>query len=321
MRLLSAGRRLLATPNAAQSTLGSVQSSPQTGTPLSASANQHSLAGLVYVAIAVVLFSTSPVLIRFAADVSAYEITFGRMFVAAAAVGAGAWLNDSSFALGLRSLLRFAVYGLIAALHFLLYNASLSYTTIAHSLALVYTAPVFVTLFAWLLIGERLPWRKWLGIPVVVAGIAVLAGFEPAFDARMLLGDLLALGSAICFGLYSIAGRQARNTYPLLTYAALVYGFAALWLLPFAALQGTGRWTISALSAVFALGAGPLALGHTLYNASLRRTHPTYVNLVAAQEVTGGVLLGALILGEMPGPSTLVGVALTLVGVALVLRG
>ena len=321
MRLLGSGRRLLAASSAVDAASDREKSGAPAGAPSSAPAHQHSLAGLVYVAIAVLLFSTSPVLIRFAADVSAYEITFGRMAIAAIAVGAGAWLTGASFSLKGQALPRFAVYGLIAALHFLLYIASLGYTTIAHSLALVYTAPVFVTLFAWLLIGEPLPWRKWLGMPVVVVGIAVLAGFEPAFDERMLVGDLLALGSAICFGLYSIAGRQARHTYPLLSYATLVYGFAALWLLPFAVLQGTGRWTITALGTVFALGVGPLALGHTLYNASLRRTHPTYVNLVAAQEVTGGVLLGALVLRELPGPGTLVGVALTLVGVALVLRG
>ena len=302
-----------------------------TAEPPSSVGDTHRLTGLSYVGLAVLLFSTSPVLVRFAADVSPYEITFGRLLVAALAVGGAAivWANDAwRTAEGPRSssafvarLAPFAVYGLIAALHFLLYIASLSYTTIAHSLALVYTAPVFVTLFAWLLLGEPLPGQKWLGIPVVVGGVALLAGFEPAFDRRMLFGDLLALGSAVCFGLYSVAGRQARKTYPLLTYAALVYGFAALWCLPAAVLQGTGRWTASALVSVVALGLGPLALGHTLYNASLRRTHPTYVNLVATQEVTGGILLGALVLGEVPQPGVLAGILLTLIGVAVVLRG
>jgi drug/metabolite transporter (DMT)-like permease len=45
----------------------------------------------------------------------------------------------------------------------------------------------------------------------------------------------------------------------------------------------------------------------------------TTVNLVATQEVTGGVLLGALLLNEIPSPLTLVGIAVTLCGIILVL--
>ena len=51
-------------------------------------------------------------------------------------------------------------------------------------------------------------------------------------DGRMLLGDLLALGSAITFGLYSVAGRSQRERYGLFTYTGTVYGLAALWALP-----------------------------------------------------------------------------------------
>lgn len=283
------------------------------------------LRGLGYVALAVALFATSPVLVRWAAPFSPFEITFGRMAVAALAVGLIArWQGARSAGAGawLRQLIpapRFGLYGLIAALHFLLYIASLSFTTIAHSLALVYTAPVFVTLFASLFLKERLRRRQWLGIPVAAAGIAVLAGFEPRMDARMALGDVLALGSAVCFGLYSVAGRRERAAYPLLRYASAVYLAAALWLLPAAALGGSGTLAWPALGAVVCLGVLPLAVGHTLYNASLRRVHPTYVNLVSTQEVTGGILLGYVLLGEAPGPGALVGAGLSLAGVALVL--
>lgn len=214
---------------------------------------------------------------------------------------------------------RFAGYGLITALHFLLYIASLSFTTVAHSLALVYTAPLFVTLFAALMLGERIPRQKMLGIPIAVLGVAILAGFEPAMDWRMAVGDLMAIGSAIAFGLYSVAGRGERTRVPLLTYAGTVYGLAAVWLLPAALVTFTGLPELDGALAIAALGIFPLAIGHTLYNASLRRVHPTYVNLVATQEVTGGVLLGAIFLGELPGLVTLIGAALTLLGVGAVL--
>jgi drug/metabolite transporter (DMT)-like permease len=280
---------------------------------------QPSPAGLAFVGVGVMLFATSPVLVRYAAPLTPFQITFGRMATAGVCLMLAALATRQPIGPARGEWPRFAGYGLIAALHFLLYIAALSFTTIAHALVLVYTAPVFVTFFAELFLRERIPRRKYLGLPVVVGGLAILAGLEPHMTWRMALGDLLALGSAVCFGLYSIAGRRERARYPLLRYAGTVYALAAVWLAPFALARSLGTDSAIALGAVIALGVFPLAIGHTLYNASLRRVHPTYVNLVATQEVTGGIVLGALLLGEWPPLSAIVGAVLSLVGVGLTL--
>ncbi len=270
-------------------------------------------------AIAAGLFSASPVLIRWAAPLSPALIAAGRLLIAGLAVAALARLVGSP-APAKRQLPRLALYGLVAALHFQLYIASLSYTTVAHSLTLVYTAPVFVALLTWLLLGERLPASKLLGLPVVVAGVAIIGGFETTLNGRMAIGDLMALGSAICFGLYSVAGRAERGSVPVLTYAATVYLTAGLWLLPVALIEpgdimaaGVNQWM-----AVVALGLFPLAIGHTLYNTAVRLTNPTYVNLIATQEVTGGIFLSAIFLQEQITFPSLIGAMLTLAGVAWV---
>ena len=277
------------------------------------------LRGLVYIAIGVLFFSTSPVLVRWAAPLSPYEITFGRMATAALAMGLVVALRRGDVGLRRSDLPRFALFGLVTGLHFLLYVASLSFTTIAHSLSIVYTSPIFVAIFSALFLKESMQPRKYLGVFVAVLGVAVLVGFEPRLTPAMLFGDLLALGSAVCFGFYSIIGRSQRARYPLLSYALGAYGFAALWLLPSAGLQATGSFSVANVMSVVALGLFPLALGHTLYNASLRRVHATYVNLIATQEATGGILLGWLLLNEAPTPNAWVGWAITLAGVALVL--
>lgn len=275
--------------------------------------------GLLYVALGTLMFSTSPVLIRWAAPLSPYVITWARLAIAALTVGALALASRQRVRLARGDIPRFLLFGGITAAHFFCYIASLSYTTIAHSLTLTYTAPIFVTLLSALLLHEPIARWKYLGVLVAVAGVAILAGFEPQFSHAMLIGDALALGSAIAFGFYSVAGRSQRDRYPLFTYALTTYGAAALWMTPVAVpLAGTGWGWPQALS-VLALGIFPLGLGHTLYNAALRRTHATYVNLVATQEVTGGILLGWLFLGEAPTWNAALGAAITLLGVALVI--
>ncbi len=277
--------------------------------------------GVLLAALAVVMFSTSPVLVLWAAPLSPFEITLGRLAVAAAVAALLARLNRQPPWPARADLPRFIGFGFITALHFLSYIASLNFTTIAHSLAIVYSAPLFVTLFSSWFLHEPIARRKWLGVGVTVAGIAILAGFEPRLDGRMILGDLLALVSAITFGLYSVAGRSQRERYGLFTYAGAVYGLAALWTLPAAALSFTpAGYNARSLLALLGAGLIPLGTGHTLYNAALRRTHATTVNLITTQEVTGGVLLGALFLSQIPQVNEVVGAGVALTGIALVLR-
>ena len=271
-------------------------------------------------AAAVVAFSTSPLFVLGAAPLSAFAIAFGRLAVATVCVVVlGRWARQP-FLPARADRLLFTGFGLVTALHFLSYIASLSFTTIAQSLAIVYTAPVFVTLFSATWLKESITPRKWLGVIITVIGIAIMVGFDPRLDSRMIIGDLLALASAITFGIYSVAGRSQRQRYGLFTYTGAIYGAAALWALPAALLTlDPGGLRVKPILSLLAAGLIPLGIGHTLYNAALRRTHATTVNLIATQEVTGGVLLGILFLSQMPTTNEIGGAIVALAGIVLVL--
>src|SRR5260221_1693428 len=305
-----------AEPTHGQETLPAPSSTPVT----------QSKSGLLYVCIAVFFFSTSAIFVRWSQPFNAIEIAFWRLTIATMLVALFGLITRQPLLLQRQQLPRFMFYGLVTALHFIFYIASLSFTTIAHTLAITYTSPIFVTIFSALVLHEPLPLRKYFGIGLTILGIAIMAGFEPHYTSCslhgqcMLLGDGLAILSALCFSMYSIAGRGERDRHPLFRYTTNVYGLAALWLLPVAlyfAFQHA--YPLSAIGAVVALGVFPLGLGHTLYNAAIRRVHATYANLIATQEVTGGIILGVLLLGEVPSITTIAGVVVTLVGIAGVL--
>ena len=278
---------------------------------------RESRTGYLYMALAVCTFSTSPIFVRWAEPLDALTIAAGRMlFGSLAIVLASLALKRSWRPPPRRYWPRYLLFGLIAAAHFGFYISSLTLTSIAHALSITYTAPIWATLFARILLNESFPPRKWPGVALTVIGVGILTGFEPAMSRRMLVGDLLALGGAICLGLYSVAGRSERERVPLFTYAATVYGAAALCLLLpgwRAYLPGSLTWTAGL--AVLGAAIFPLAIGHTLYNAALRRLHPAIVNVIATQEVTGGILLGALFFGEIPSLGAAAGSIVALVGV------
>ncbi len=277
-------------------------------------------AGIGQSVLATICFSTGAVLVRWAAALPAVEITSLRLLLGAGLVAAAARLTGQPGVFTPRSLGRLVPIGIVCALHFLSFIAALSFTSVSHALTLTYTAPLLIAGLSRVTLGEPLPPRTIPGTVITLTGIAILAGFEPQFTARMLVGDSLALGAAVTFALYSILGRRERGHLPLLTYAAGVYLLAGLVTAPFAfAFHGSAHpWP--ALAAVGAMALVPSALGHTLYNGALRRLHPSIPNLIATQEVTLGIVLAWLLLGEVPGWNALAGAGLTLSGIALVLR-
>ena len=276
--------------------------------------------GVAQAVAATLCFSTGAVLVRLASAFSPAEITSLRMLLAALLVGCAAWAVGEPLALSPRAGMRLVPIGITAALHFLAFIASLYFTTVAHALTLTYTAPLFIAALSRLVLKEALPRRAVPGAVVALVGVAVLAGFEARLDRRMIAGDLLAVGAAATFAVYTILGRRERARLPLLTYATGVYLIAGLVTGPFAGGVVRADVSVQALAAVCAMALIPSALGHTLYNAAIRRLHPSIPNLIATQEVTLGILLTWLVIGEPLTWNAAVGAALTLLGVGLVLR-
>lgn len=287
-----------------------------------------SVGGVLLALVAVLSVSTSAVFIRLAGDVSPFEIALWRLVVAALVLSPAVLATRSWSAMRALGLRRFALYGAILSAHFVSYNLGLRYAPVAHVLPLIYTSTIFLAVLSALLLREPLRRAQLAGIAVVVVGAGILAGFEPALDSRILLGDAFALVSAVTFAFYSLAGRMQRQRVPLFGYAVGVYGMAALWTLPLAlagALAGgegdlgLHRYSPQVMLALLGLGLIPNAVGHTLYNASVRRLHAAVANVLFTQEVTAAIVLAWVILGEVPSLNALVGAAVMLVGIMVVL--
>ncbi|MHB0885463.1 MAG: DMT family transporter [Bacillota bacterium] len=275
--------------------------------------------GVLLATAATVFFASAAVLVRSAPGLPPAGLAAGRLLVGAAFVALLGLLTRTPMGIRPRELPALAGIAAVAALHFLFYILALERTNIAHTLVLVNLSPVFVAALSPWWLGERLRRGQSAGLGLAVAGLAVMVGFEPRLTMATATGDALALGSGLMYAVYSLAGRSTREKHPLFRYAFWVYLLAAVLLWPF----GRPAATLAALRgpsliAVLLLGLLPTGLGHTLYNASLRRAPAAMVNLIATQEVTGGVLLGYIFFREGLTAAAAVGGALALVGVALV---
>ena len=268
-------------------------------------------------AAAAAAFALGAPLSRLALPVSAAEVALWRLGLAALLALGLARVSGASLA-HIRER-RTAVLGATLYAHFLLFTLAAQTTTTAHALALVYGSPTLVALGSAVILREPPRAMQIVGVLAAVAGIAVLVGFEPSESGATLGGDLAAAGSGAALAAYVLAGRYYRRAMPLPAYVFAVYGWAALLALPYAVFSfDPGAYDGGRILVIGVLGIVPLGLGHTLLNAALRRARATIPNVITTQEVTGGVILGALLYGEVPGPSALVGALLALAGVITV---
>ncbi len=281
--------------------------------------------GFALIGFGALLLGSASILVRIAFPISAMEVTFGRLAVAAIFVVSIALVRDE-----LRGWVRearpYSLFGAVMAIHFLTFVGALALTSVAHALSIVYLAPAIIAIASTRVLGERLRPMQMAGIGLSIIGIGVLTGFERSVTAQSFLGDLLAFASAIFFAAYSIIGRIRRASVSVFAYTSRVYVWAALWALPFALFGAfadfdPAKYTWGRAGAIALSGILPIGMGHTLYNASMRYIAATKTNLVATQEITGGVILAAIILAEIPSLTSIIGAALNLMGVLLVILG
>ncbi|WP_238016462.1 DMT family transporter [Dactylosporangium sp. AC04546] len=279
-----------------------------------------SLPSVIALAIAIVAISSSAPLIAFAAA-PALAIAFWRNAAAVAVLAPVALVrrpNEFTWKAGGVSVLS----GLCLAAHFATWVPSAQLTSVAMSVALVSTTPVWAALIS-AARGIRVPASTWAGIAVAVAGVALATGADPDASPRALLGDALALVGGVAAAGYTLLGERARATIATTTYTSVCYSACALVLLLTCLVAGAdlvgfdGRTWL----AIAAMTIGPQLLGHTLINYALRRISATMVAVLLLLEVPGALVIAWLLLGQLPEARTLPGIAVLLAGVAIVLLG
>jgi len=213
--------------------------------------------------------------------------------------------------------------GLLLALHFWMWIASLRYTTVASSVLLVNLRPVIVWAIAARWLGEHPGKTERWGIVVAVVGAALIGLVDARGSVGALSGDCLALAAAIAAAGYSVIGRRVRRTVGVWTYVSTVYAVAATALGIAALVSGTPLTGFGQRDwAVFAgLAVGPMLIGHTGLNYALKHFRATTVNVAGLGEPVGATLLAWLLpaIHEVPKLQALVGGALVLIGIGLAL--
>jgi len=256
----------------------------------------------------ILAISTSSILVRYSAPMPSLLIAFYRMMISALVLG-GIFYHQQGRLQKITSAQWYqaAFGGLLLALHFAVWITSLRYTSVAASVVLVCTNPIWVALFGHIFLKEKTSRTLQVSILLSLSGSLVLVAGDSwqnlaAINREALFGNLLALAGGIFAAGYYLNGSRMRKSMEILPYTLTVYGFAAVFLILFLILTGTSpdfcAYSPTNYLFVVLLALIPQLAGHTAFNWALKYFKTSAVVIAILGEPIGSSLLAWLLFGE-----------------------
>ena len=278
--------------------------------------------------IGILSVSLSSILIKLTYDVPAIIISSYRLIIASLILVSYAKLKKISIKTKTgRDLIIAIISGLFLSLHFITWIASIKYTSIASSVTLVATSPVFVIIISFLLFGERPSLITLIATVVAILGTALIAYSDKNIASSSqypapLFGDFLALLGAFAVSIYFISGSHLRKYMQTFQYITLVYSSAALFTTIFALLSSkpfTGYRTASYIYMIL-MAVVPQLFGHTSFNWALKHLKASAVAISVLGEPIGATILAYIFFHQTVSQLKLLGMAMVILSIAVSIK-
>lgn len=216
--------------------------------------------------------------------------------------------------------------GVLFGLEFVLIYRGLLFTTASRATLFIYVAPFVVVLGSHFLVpDDRFRWTQWAGLLMSFAGLLLAFGLPtPAANANQLLGDVLALGGGIAWGLTTLvvkssslarAAPEKTLQYQLVVSAPMLAAAAFIFGEHIAQMPGAVAVTSLVYQTVWVV-----ALTFLIWFTMVAKYSASRLSAFTFLTPLFGVFAGHLVLGDPITPAFAGAVALVIGGLILVNR-
>src|SRR6185503_2787202 len=265
---------------------------------------------LLLVVGAAVLWSTGGLFIK-AIQLSAFELSFGRSLLAAITIAI--FTRREGFGINKIS----AITSILYAALIILFVLATKLTTAANAIFLQYTAPVYVLIFEPIFYKEKFRARDFATVAVCLVGMSLF--FVGKLRPQDVSGNLLALGSGVCFALFFLLLRhsKARNVNRA---SSTIYGNLIVVLICAPAFLGAARRGISAadFGSMAYLGIIQIGFAYLLFTLAMARgVRSLDAGIIGYIEPVLNPVWVFLFIGERPSGWAIVGGAIIIASVII----
>ena len=268
-------------------------------TPEPAAARGGRLAPVAALVVGAVAMGASPIFVRLA-DVGPFTSAFWRVALALPLLYAWMRLAEGREAPGARFSKPAILAGLAFAGDLFFWHLAIVHTSVANATFFATCAPIWVVLFGWLLLGERVTANVLAGLALCLAGGAALLAQSFELKPAGAVGDLFGIATGVFFGLYFLAVQAARkkNSAARLTFEATAVTAAVLFVVAACAERSMLPRTLRGLAALLAMAWISHTGGQGLLAIALGRLPAAFSSLVIFLEAIAAAGFGWAILGE-----------------------
>lgn len=223
--------------------------------------------------------------------------------------------------------------GFLLAVHFGTWIKSLEFTTVASSVVLVTTTPLWVAVLSPFTIKEPISKTVVIGLILALFGTLIIGiGDVCSFAAEIIcppisnfiegdafIGDILAIIGAWSAAGYVIIGRKLRKNLSLTPYIFLVYGMAAIVLIILVLFSGKeyAGFEIETYIWLILLALFPQLIGHSAFNWALGFLPAAFVAISLLGEPIASTVLAYVFLDEIPGWLQILGAIFIFCGILI----
>lgn len=213
--------------------------------------------------------------------------------------------------------------GIFFAADLTTWHLSIKFTTVANSVLLANFAPVFVTLGGWLLFRQRVSRTFIAGLVLALFGATMLIGVTLNLNPDNLLGDILALVTAVFYGGYILSVKRLRDDLSTATIMTWVAFISALLLLPIALVSEDVFFPYTIYGWLVLLG---LALfshtgGQGLVTFALAHLPASFSSVTLLLQPVLSAVFAWLLLSEVLTTQQMIGGFIVLIGIFVARRG
>ena len=266
--------------------------------------------------IATLAVSGASIFIRFC-DSSALTIAFWRIFLVVFLLTPLLIFPDvrKQFrnALSMNQIKFFILAGFFLSLHFFTWIQSLQYTTVAASVIVVNSSPLWVTFLSFVFFRETINRFQVIGLILSFIGVILIALLNTSLElfSAFQEGVILAFFGGIAVAFYFIIGKRMRSSFNVsnIPFTYFVNSFCAIFLFIYSIIFSENVFVFpeNDLYWFFALAIGPSLLGHALYTYAMKKLSSQTVSLTVLGEAIGASILSFIFLSEVLTFSTIIG--------------
>jgi drug/metabolite transporter (DMT)-like permease len=180
-------------------------------------------------------------------------------------------------------------------------------------------SPLVMPFLALAAFRERVTAREAIGTVVSFSGFLLLGIRDLSLDRASFTGDILCFASMLLFSLYLLLARKNETRGKLWLYIVPLYFIGGCFCLLIALAVETPlpplRWR--ELPLVLGMALLPTVVGHSIYNASMKRLRSQTVTLLTQGEFLCAALLSFLFFGEVPSRVFYGAAALVIAGICV----